>query len=148
MNTSISRHPSDALPAGGPPLVILPAKDALAPDELYRRGISSPLRCPANDRVVALIRTPVLSSPDMVAANAGEWRDRLLTVELEIRSFTGALLANDPWVALVKVEMGSLAPGTYEILARTTRLEFSHRNHPETAGRPSVTEQRWRFECS
>jgi hypothetical protein len=147
MDTTISRHPSEALPQGGPSVVVV-AQNSVAPAELYRRGMSSPLRCAANVPVVALIRTPLLSSPDVVAAKAGEWTPSLLIVELEIRQFTGPLAANDPWIALVCVGLGSLQPAPYELALRTTVLAFSDLHHPESASGPSTTEQRFRFECN
>jgi hypothetical protein len=78
METNISRYPSDALPQGGPALVVTATQESLAASQLYRRGMSSPLRCPADVPVTAIIRTPVLSTADVVAATAGEWIASLL----------------------------------------------------------------------
>jgi hypothetical protein len=145
MDTSISRHFSDALPQDGPTLLV--AQDSVAPAELYRRGMSSPLRCAAKVPVAALIRTPLLSSPDVVAARAGEWTGSVLTIEVEIRRFTGPLAGNDPWIALVRVGLGSLQPGSYELALRTTVLAFADLHHPESAGGESISGQSFHFEC-
>lgn len=72
----------------------------------------------------------------------------LLTVEVEIRQFTGPLAANDPWIALVRVGLGSLQPASYELALRTTVLAFNDLRHPESASGPSTSERRFRFECN
>jgi hypothetical protein len=79
---------------------------------------------------------------------AASWTASVLNVDLEIRRFEGDLAANDPWIALVSVELGRLKPGAYEVVLRSTVLRFQDLRHPEAATDPTVSEQRFRFECN
>jgi len=148
MRTSISTVPTGELPEHGPPLIVVAAEEGLAPPDLYRRHIGAPFGCKARKPTMAVIRTPPLSTPDRVTLVAASWAASVLSVDLEVRRFEGDLAANDPWIALVNLELGSLDPGAYEAVVRSTVLRFQDLRHPEAATDPTVTEQRFRFECN
>jgi hypothetical protein len=148
MHASISVVPTGELPEPGPQFMVVPVQEHLAPVDLYRRHANAPYVCVAHEPAQALIRTPTLSSPDHVRIVAASWTASVLIVELEIRRFEGELAANDPWIALVSVELGRLDPGAYEIVVRSTFLRFLDLRHPETATDPTVSEQRFRFGCN
>lgn len=147
MKTSITRHFSDALPEPGTPFMVVPAEDGRPRADLYRNHVNVPLRCAAGLPILALIRTPLLSTPDLVAVLSVCLSGSELTVEVEIRKFTGDLAANDPWIALIGVELGKLEAGKYGAAVITTILQFDDQRDPESAADPVVTEQLFHFEC-
>jgi hypothetical protein len=147
MHATVSRVPSGALPDSGPPLIVVSAAEGIAPAELYMRHVTAPFECAAGKPMLALIRTQLLSTPDQVAVVAAAWTASVLEIGFEIRRYTGPLAANDPWVALVGVELGKLDPGPYEVAVQTTVLGFRELRHPENATKPTVSAQRFRFTC-
>jgi hypothetical protein len=147
MRTNISPVPTGELLELGPEFVVVPAQEGVASADFYRRYAHAPFSCRAHEPTLAIIRTPPLSTPDRVAVSATSWLASVLTVDLDIRRFDGTLFANDPWIALVSVELGPLDPGAYEVVVRSTVLRFQDLRHPETATDPTVTEQHFRFEC-
>ena len=147
MEYTISRHPADALPQEGPVFVVCPAQESIAPAELYRRSVGTPLRCAAGSPLAALIRSALLSTPDQIAVKRAEWMGPVLNVDLEIRKFVGDLAANDPWFALVMLQLGRLEPGSYEAVVSSATFNFRELHHPEKGGAPSIARERFRFQC-
>jgi hypothetical protein len=148
MQVNISPHPFGALPEKGEPFVVVPAEEGVDPLEIYRKHSTAPLRCVARRPMLAILRTPLLATPDRVNVVAASWTAEVLALELEIRRFTGHLAANDPWTALVSVELGTLEPGSYKVSVRTTSLHFAELQRPETAANPIENVQDFRFECT
>ena len=68
-------------------------------------------------------------------------------MDVEIRRFDGPLAANDPWLALVRMDLGSLEPGAYQLVVRETVLHFTELHHPENAVDPAMSERRLSFNC-
>jgi hypothetical protein len=128
--------------------MVVPAQEGVAPKDLYRNNANTPFHCAARILALAIMRTQPLASPDQAAVAAASWTGSVLAVDLEIRRYDGYLAANDPWIALVSLELGRLEPGPHEVAVRTTVLHFTDLLHPEAATDPASSEQRFRFECN
>lgn len=147
LEVSIGRIPSDTARVSDLALIVLPADPGSTAEELYRRGGEAPARCPAGQRAVAIVSTGELNTPDEVGAN-GRRRDRdSFELDLQIRRFSGSIRANDPWIALVRLELGMLDAGSYRLTVKQTVLRFADRSHPEDATDPTTTEHYFSFEC-
>ena len=147
MRTSISTLPSSELPKGGPEFMVAPLQGGATCVDLYRKYAATPFVCHPREPAMAIIRTPVLATPDRVALVSAIWSASVLNVDLNIRRFEGTLFANDPWIGLINVELGSLAIGAYDVFVRSTVLRFRDLTHPEEATGPHFSEQRFHFEC-
>ena len=127
-------------------LVVSSGADASTAD-LYRRFREAPAHCRSRTRVVAIVSTDVLNTPDQVSAT-GRLRDgSSFEMNLEIRRFDGPLAGNDPWVALVRMELGFLEPGAYQLIVLETVLRFTELHYSERAANPTTSEQRMTFNC-
>jgi hypothetical protein len=132
---------------GGPAIMIVPAGDSASTSDLYRQFREAPASCRAREGVVAIVSTGVLNTPDQVSAT-GRRRDGYgFEMNIEIRRFEGPLAGNDPWLALVRMEIGSLEPGAYQLAVQETVLRFMDLHHPERATNPTTSEQRMSFNC-
>lgn len=132
---------------GGPAIMIVPAGDSASTADLYRQFIEAPASCRARERVVVIVSTGMLNAPDEVSST-GHWRDGdSIEMNIEIRRFEGPLAGNDPLLALVRMEIGSLEPGAYQLAVQETVLRFMDLHHPERATNPTTSEQRINFNC-
>jgi hypothetical protein len=148
MKSSIAPVPAGGLPAGGPRMMITERHAGLTPLSAYRQHVAAPVQCRAGQPLVAIVRIGPLATPDQVAVIRSQRKGSEFRVAVEIRHYDGALFANDPWIALVQVELGPLMPGAYELWVEETTLRFADLGHPETATGPVTVEQRLRFECA
>jgi hypothetical protein len=147
VDTGITPAPTGLGLEFGPRMMVVPAQPGTTTVDLYRQFISAPESCPAHQPTVAIVRTGVLNSPDQVALRSSQRRGATFTLELEIRRFDGPLAGNDPWVALIQVDLGALDPGSYQLVAQETVLRFTDLHHPERATDPASREQRMSFDC-
>ena len=131
MVTSIMPVPTGMGLDSGPYAMVVPAKAMMATADLYRQFIGVPLSCRAREPIVAVVCTKVLNSPDRVAVTASRRVGTVFSIEIEIRRFDGPLAANDPWIALIRWDLGSLEPGTYQLVVRETILHFTARLNSE-----------------
>lgn len=145
MHTDIVRIPSGTLP-DGPSFVVVPAGHGTLA-ELYARGTHGVAPGPAGKPMLALMRTDLLATPDRLAVLATSRVGAVFTIELEIKAYRGPLAANDPWIGLVSVDLGSLEPDKYEFAVKTTIRSFDDLRRPENASAPEISERRFRFEC-
>lgn len=147
LETTIERIPSDTGLGSGSSVLVVPAGEGESTARLYRRFIMAPAICRAPERVVAIVSTGVLNSPDQVGATGRRGEGNSFETDLEIRRFEGSMRANDPWIALVRMELGSLEPGSYQLMVKETVLHFRDRLRPECAIDPSTSKRRVSFDC-
>jgi hypothetical protein len=147
LEINTTRIPSDQGLAGGPLIMVVPSLKSAPTDELYLRFGNAPVSCRSQESVAAIVSTGALNSPDRVAATGGRLDEGVFELVLEIRAFDGPLAANDPWIALVRVELGALKPGEYQFVVRETVLRFTDLDHPESATDPATSERRISFDC-
>lgn len=145
--TSVTSVPSGEGIELGPRMMVVPADQTVATPSLYRRYIKASRSCRAGEPVVAIIRTEMLNTPDRVAVTASRHSGARFAVDIEIRRYDGPLAANDPWVALILVDLDSLEPGTYQLVAQETVLRFTELHQPDRATGPTMTEQHMTFTC-
>ncbi len=92
-----------------------------------------PGQVPAHTPLALLWRGPSLSSPDTLALAGAAWHGHTLAVTLELRCFDGPLHANIITVPIVELDLGELAPASYEADIALVTLAFSDLDRPETA---------------
>ena len=148
LDTAIERMPVGTLPADGPPLVLGPSAGRASASEFYRAHLGAPLDCAAPGPLAAVIRSDVLATPDRLMATGSRTEGRTFAIDLDVRRFEGPMAANDPWVALVRVELGQVEPGRYDLVVRTTLWHFDDRAHPESARNPESSIEHIRFDCA
>ena len=140
MHTTIARVDPNPKLTNGPRLVVVPA-DAGSSEEaryLHHEAASDPL--PAGKTLVAIVRSGPLSTPDQIQVTSANQEGKTFRICLEVRTYTGALLANVVTIGLAQVELGSLPPGSYTIEVSETHMEFSEMEQPEQAT-PGDSEQ-------
>jgi hypothetical protein len=147
LETSVERIPSDTGLGPDSAVLVVPAGEGASTADLYRRFSGAPASCRARERVVAIVSTGVLNTPDQVSATGRRRDGNSFEMNLEIRRFEGSLRANDPWIALVRMELGFLEPGTYQLVVQETMLRFMDLHHPERVTDPTTSEQRMSFDC-
>ena len=147
LKTSITSVPSGEGIELGPCMMVVPADQGVPTPSLYRRYIKGSQGCRAREPVVGIVRTKVLNSPDRVAVTGSRHTGTRFAVDIEVRRYDGPLAANDPWVALILVELGSLEPGTYRLVVQETVLRFRELHQPARATDPKATEQHMNFTC-
>lgn len=145
LETSITPIPSEQ---GSPDasVTVVPADEGVDTAELYRRHTRDSPQCRAQRPSVGLVSTGVLNTPDRVAAT-GVRRDGRFEIALELRRFDGPMAANDPWIAVVRAELGRLDQGSYRLNVQQTVLRFTDIEHPELTSDPVVTERSLDFDC-
>jgi hypothetical protein len=146
MNTTITPVASGQEIEFGPRFVVAPAAGG-ATLQLYRRFAETPLSCRSGDPVVAIVRTDLLNTPDRVTISASERVGRTFTLTLDIRRFDGPLAANDPWIALIRIELGSLPAAEYELIVHEIGRRFTQRDNPDQAEDPTTRTERFVFAC-
>jgi hypothetical protein len=147
VDTGITPAPTGVGLEFGPRMMVVPAQPGTTTVDLYRQYIGAPESCQARQPMVAIVRTGVLNSPDQVTSSGSQRSGTTFTIALEIRRFDGPLAGNDPWVALIQVDLGSLDPGSYQLVVQETVLRFTDLHHPERATDPMRREQRMSFDC-
>jgi hypothetical protein len=147
LETSVEGIPSDTGRGSDPAVFVIPADRGSRTVDLYRH-LDTAVACRAGEAVVAIATTGVLNSPDRVEATGARRDLETFELDLEIRRFEGSIRANDPWIALARVELGSLDPGSYLLIVRETALRFTDPARPETATDPTATERNFSFACS
>ena len=143
----VTRVPSGGDLDGGPVIVLVPSGNSVSPADLYRRFKEAPTSCRSQEGIVAIVSTGVLNTPDQVSVTGRRRDGNSFEMSLEIRRFEGPLAANDPWLALVRMELGSLEPGAYQLVVQETVLRFTELHYPERATNPTTSEQRMSFNC-
>lgn len=147
INISITSVPSGEGIEFGPRMMVVPAEPGVATTNLYRQHIEAPQACRAREPLVAILRTDMLKTPDRVAVTGSRATDTRFEVDIEIRRYDGPLAANDPWVALISVDLDSLEPGTYQLVLQETVLRFTELHQPDRATNPTTSERRMSFNC-
>jgi hypothetical protein len=147
LETSVEGIPSDTARGSDPSVFVLPADPGSSTADMYRRFSGSPSSCRAREGVVAIVSTGVLNSPDRFSATGGRRDVTNFEMDLDIRRFEGSIRANDPWIALARMELGSLEPGSYRLIVRETVRRFTDLAHPEAATDPTKTERSFAFAC-
>lgn len=128
-------------------MLVAPSGGSASTADLYRRFGGSSAGCRAQEKVAAVVSTGVLNTPDRVNATGRRRDGNSFEMNLEIRRFEGSIFANDPWIALIRMELGSLDPDAYELVVQETVLHFTESQHPERASNPATSERRMRFSC-
>ncbi len=148
MNSTITVVPSGQGFESGPRMMVVLADDGMATADLYREHINHSARsCPAQRPIVALVRTTTQKSPDRVTITGSRRDDNTFIVDVEIRRYDGPLAGNDPWIALIRTELGSLSAGEYALVVQETRLRFTNLHDPDQASDPVTTSERLIFHC-
>ena len=147
LETSVERIPSDTGLGSNFAVLVVPAGKGASTVDLYRRFSGVPASCRARERVVAIVSKGVLNTPDQVSATGRRRDGNRFEMNLEIRRFEGSMRANDPWIALVRMELGFLEPGTYQLVVQEMVLRFMDLHHPEQAIDPTTSEYRISFDC-
>ena len=127
-------------------IMMVPSLDVPTAD-LFLRFAQAPPRCRAREDIAAIVSTGLLNSPDTLSATGGRAAERMFEIDLEICAFDGPLAANDPSIALLRMELGSLERGAYELVVRTTVSRFTDRQQPERGTNPTAREERLQFHC-
>jgi hypothetical protein len=128
-------------------MLVVPVGDGASTADLYRQFSGTPARCQAREELVAIVSTIELNTPDQVSATGRQRDGNCFEMSLEIRRFEGSIDANDPWIALVRMDLGCLEPGTYQLVVRETEFRFSEMRHPERANKSSTSERGMSFDC-
>lgn len=131
----------------GPRMIVVPARPGMESADMYRQFMGPPESCRARQPMVTIVRTGVLNSPDRVVVTSSQRKRTVFAIELEIRRFDGPLAGNDPWIALIRADLGLLEPGTYQLVVQETVLRFMDLHHPERATAPTTSEQHMSFNC-
>lgn len=147
LETSIEPIPFDAVIPSASGMQVVPIEPGESTVDLYRRYGEVSYACRAGTDVVAIVSSGILNTPDHVSATGGRRDDVTFEIDVEIRRFDGPIRANDPWVALIRMDLRSLDAGAYELVVRETEFRFSEMNHPERAIDPTTSERRLSFEC-
>jgi hypothetical protein len=147
LNTSIEPIPFDAGLGPDAAVLIITAEEDAGTGDLYRRFSGSPYGCRAGKRAVAIASTSVLNSPDLVTAVGRRSSGSEFELDIEICRFEGTIRGNDPWIALVRLELGFLKAGAYYLLVRETVFSFKDPQHPEQKTNRTSSEQRIQFDC-
>ncbi len=114
--------------------------------EQYFSAPPAEAACKAEGAVAVLVRSARLNSPDRLVVTDVERAPGRLRVTFEITRFTGPMAANDPWFALVCLDMDRPQSGSNEILLTETTL--SGADPPGDGAVPvSRHEERLRFAC-
>lgn len=145
MHTEIARLPADVLPAAGPRLLVVERASGSDPASRYQHA---PHALPAATPLVALARSASLATPDQLRVLSASRAGTTFTIELELRSYQGPIAANDPWVALVQADLGSLPPGSYDLIVTQTTLSFHNIRRPDQASSPTATTDQLHFVCT
>lgn len=95
--------------------------------------------------LVALIRTPVLTSEDTVRVLEAEWEGKEVKVVVEVRTYTGALFANVSRLGLVEVVLGECSAGAYTLIVVERTVPFEDLAHPERTGSATTETARYSF---
>jgi len=146
MNTNRVELKPGELPAGGAAIVVAAADAGATPAERYRSGARSGASLAAGRRLVALVRTGPLSTPDTCEVSDAARDGNTFRLTLDMRRYTGPISANVERELLVEADLGALSPGHYTVVVTTTALEFQDRQHPERTANPSKTEERIDFD--
>lgn len=147
ITVDITKIPSGGDIGAGPWIAIVPDPACGSAADLYRQHQAAPAACRASEEAVAIVATGLLNTPDKVAATGWRGDGRNFAMNLEIRRFEGPLAANDPWMALVRMRLGKLAPGWYRLAVRETVRRFMDRHHPERTVDPTTRERSATFVC-
>jgi hypothetical protein len=134
------------LPAGGASIVVAAADAGSTPAERYRNGARPGASLPAGKRLVALVRSGPLSTPDTCEVKDASSDGNTFQLTLDIRRYTGPISANVERELLVEADLGTPTPGHYAVIVTTTALDFQDRQHPERTVNPSKTEERVEFD--
>jgi hypothetical protein len=95
--------------------------------------------------LVLLWRGDQLSSPDTIAVKGANKNGQGIDVQIELRRFDGTLHANTVTVPIVKVDLGVLEPGRYQVSIEVTELWFGEYGHPEKASNASTEHTSFSF---
>jgi hypothetical protein len=147
MKTDITAIPADNGLELRPRIMVAPLLLGVAVADLYRQFHEAPPVYRVREPMVALLRTEMLNTPDRVAVTGSARTNGTFVVDIEIRRFDGPLAANDPWAAVIRVDLGSLEQGRYSIEMYETVLRFMELHHPERATNPTTSDVRMSFNC-
>ena len=147
LEISIEPIPSETGLGSDPVVLVVPAEKGARTSDLYRRFGGSPADCRAQEEMAAIVSTGALNTPDHVSATGRRHNSNSFEMNLEIRRFEGSIRANDPWIALVRMEIGSLERGPYQLVVQLTEFRFTELQHPERATNSVTSERRTSFNC-
>ncbi|MCF6338517.1 MAG: hypothetical protein L3J84_11295 [Gammaproteobacteria bacterium] len=131
----------------GPAIMIVPTINDATTVDLYRQFREAPANCQSRKKNVAIVATGLLNTPDQVSGIGCRRDGNSFEINLETRRFEGPLAGNDPWFALIKMELGSLKQGIYTLAIKERVLRFIDFRHPEHATNSTTTKQHMSFDC-
>ena len=131
----------------GPRIVVGPAENGLDLRGAYQRFAAVPTTCRAGQPALAIVRTEVLSSPDLVEVQDAERSNGGFRVRIDVLRYHGPLFANVLSISLIGVSLGSLEPGPYEIAADFTVYLFEDLERPERGTPETTSTVRLEFDC-
>lgn len=146
MKTDLVEIRPGELPASGASIVVAVADAGSTPVERYRNGARPGASLPAGKRLVALVRSGPLSTPDTCEVKDVSSDGNTFRLTLDMRRYTGPISANVVRELLVEADLGAPAAGRYAVVVTTTALDFQDRQHPERTANPSKTEERVEFD--
>ena len=147
LTTSVTRVPAPSGPQPSLVLAVGSAEQDADTAELFERLSREPAGCRAGHRTVAIISAGVFDTPDRVTATGSRRDHEGFDLDLEVRDFDGPMAANDQWRALVRMELGYLEEGSYQLTVHQTVLRFTDVGRPETAVKVRASESRFGFSC-
>jgi len=145
METEIQRLPLEKLLGHGLPLLVVVKDIGQTPADRYIKYANAREILPSANPLVAIVRSPLLSTPDEIGVIRASHNGQIFSIELEIRHYEGDLAANDETIALVQVELGRLVPGNYQVIVTEATLRFLNLKHPEDAMNPTTKSYQLRF---
>ena len=146
MNTSRVELEPGELPTGGASIVVAATDAGSTPADRYRNGARPARPLAAGKRLVALVRSGRLSTPDTCEVSDTSRDGNTFRLTLDVRRYTGPIAANVERELLVEADLGALSAGHYAVVVTTTALDFQDRQHPERTANPSKTEERVEFD--
>jgi hypothetical protein len=146
LEVTVSRTDEAEDAADGRALMVVPALEGSSTADLYSRFSRSPSSCRSNEPVAVIFATRLLNSPDVLTAT-GHRDGAVFQMDVQIRAFDGPMAANDPGVALVRMDLGPLERGEYTLVVSETVSHFSDWNHPDRATDPATSEHGMTFYC-
>ena len=144
METHTDHLAPDVLAEGGPMLGVVP--ESAGTDGAARYGALPTAVLPSGVPLVVLVRTPVLASSDSVEVERAGRDGTTIDVVVAMRTYTGTLFANVPYVGLVQARLGALPPGDYTLAVTWRTWPFGDLAHPDVTEKPTVVTEQVSFQ--
>lgn len=131
MRTVFQRVPVEDVPTTGDALVVVPVDTGESPLDRYLDHEKHAAFLPEERKLVGIIRTAPLATPDYLSGLEATHDRNLFTISIELRRYEGALFANVETILFIQVDLGRLEPGEYHLRAIETTLFFNDLATPE-----------------